>query len=143
MLSAATIIHIIVCVLIIVTILMQSGKGAGLGSSLGGAGSQALFGSSGPTSLFTKVTAVCVAIFMVTSLYISYMSSHKDSTSIMDSVPLVTEVPAAASETKPAEPKIGDDGVKVPGPNSSSAEPEKTAKEAGMTATSEDKTAPK
>ncbi|HQO81772.1 MAG TPA: preprotein translocase subunit SecG, partial [Deltaproteobacteria bacterium] len=41
-------IHILVSVLLIIAVLLQSGKGADIGAVFGGAGSQALFGSAGP-----------------------------------------------------------------------------------------------
>ena len=95
MFTVAIVVHIVVSVVLVLSVLLHSGKGASLGSSFGGStSSQALFGSAGPAGLFTKVTAVCAAIFMVTSLYITYVSAHKDSSSIMQDVPALIEGPA-------------------------------------------------
>ncbi len=110
MFTAIVVLHITVSVVLVGSVLLHSGKGASLGSSFGGStSSQALFGSAGPASLFTKVTAVCATIFMITSLYITYVSAHKDDASIMQDIPTtptIIEDPAFKSK-EPIEPKEG------------------------------------
>ncbi len=94
--TAAVIVHIVVSLVIIVAVLLQSGKGASMGSSFGGStSSQAVFGSAGPATLLIKVTAVCAVIFMATSLYITYKSGHQETDSIMMDVPAVN-IPSAS-----------------------------------------------
>ncbi|MEE9613483.1 MAG: preprotein translocase subunit SecG, partial [Thermodesulfobacteriota bacterium] len=70
MYSAIIALHVAVSIVLIIFVLLQGGgKGAGIGSSFGGGGSsQALFGSSGPTTFLTKLTAASAVIFMTTSL---------------------------------------------------------------------------
>ena len=46
MVIALTILHVLMCFAIIAIVLLQSGKGADIGSAFGGAGSQAVFGST-------------------------------------------------------------------------------------------------
>ncbi len=58
--------HILVCIILVLMVLLQSGK-EGMGVIFGG-GSQSFFGSSGAGSLLAKITAVCAAIFLLTSL---------------------------------------------------------------------------
>jgi len=62
--------HILVCVLLVVIVLLQTGKGADLGALAGG-GSQTVFGSRGPTTFFHYLTTGAAALFMVTSLFLS------------------------------------------------------------------------
>ena len=103
MLSIAIAIHVIVSLLIIAAVLLHSGKGASMGSSFGGStSSQALFGSAGPATILTKITAACAVIFMITSIYISYMSAHSESSSIMQDVPSVQEEPSQETPVKEA-----------------------------------------
>jgi preprotein translocase subunit SecG len=66
--------HVIVCILLILIVLLQSGKGAEMGVSMGGGAGQTLFGASGPASLLAKVTTAVAVIFMITSLTLAYMS---------------------------------------------------------------------
>ena len=76
-------IHVFVCVLLVLIVLLQGGKGATMGASFGGGGSQALFGPTGPATILTKITTAVAIIFMLTSLTLAYMSVHKNTTSVM------------------------------------------------------------
>ena len=70
--------YIINCLLLILVVLMQKGKGSmGLGGFGGGA--QMLFGGSGGQDMFQKITWVLGAIFMSGALMLSLMKSteHK------------------------------------------------------------------
>lgn len=73
------IIHILVCFALILIVLLQAGKGAEMGAAFGGA-SQTLFGSAGAMGFLSKLTAVAAAIFMVTSLLLTFSSTRKAST---------------------------------------------------------------
>lgn len=93
-------IHILVSILLIIAVLLQSGKGADIGAVFGGAGSQALFGSAGPADFLNKATRVLVVVFMLTSLTLGYSTFKKPSQSIMDK-PAAT-APAAPAKNAPA-----------------------------------------
>jgi protein translocase SecG subunit len=61
-------------------VLLQAGRGGGIGLAFGGGGgSQSVFGSSGGANFLTKMTAVCAFIFFANSLALAYMSSQSDS----------------------------------------------------------------
>ncbi len=89
--------HILACIFLVTSVLFQVGKGASVGSSMGGgSSSQAFFGSAGPATFLTKITAACAIIFMLSALYLSYLSAGGASTSsIMSSVPTVKETPVS------------------------------------------------
>lgn len=74
-----TIIHIIACLALIVIVLLQTGKGASIGASFGGGGSQTLFGGSGAATFLSKATTTIAIIFMLTSLTLAYMSGNASS----------------------------------------------------------------
>ena len=93
------VVHITVSILLIVSVLLQSGKGADIGAVFGGAGSQALFGSAGPADFLNKATRVLVIVFMVTSLTLGYFAFQKPTQSIMDAQKVSdTVVPAAPAQ---------------------------------------------
>jgi preprotein translocase subunit SecG len=71
------IIHIFVCCVLMFVVLLQQGKGGGMGSAFGGASAQ-VFGGSGAGNILTRATAICAAIFMLTSVSLAYMSSSGD-----------------------------------------------------------------
>jgi preprotein translocase subunit SecG len=70
------IIHVFVCFFLILVVLLQQGRGGGLGS-MGGATAQ-VFGGRGAGNFMTRLTAACAAIFMITSISLAYLSSAGD-----------------------------------------------------------------
>lgn len=110
MLTILIIIHVIVCIALILIVLLQKGKGADMGAAFGGGGSQTLFGTSGAGTFLTKATTTVAIIFMVTSVSIAYLSSHRQGKSIMAKEPVTqqsTAVPASAKKPLPAKSKSG------------------------------------
>ncbi len=63
--------HILISILLIVIVLLQSGKGGGLAGSLGGGVSTAMFGGQGADKLMTRLTTGLAATFMVLAILIS------------------------------------------------------------------------
>ena len=98
------IIHIIVCIALIMIVLLQTGKGADMGAAFGGGSNQTLFGSTGASTFLSKATTGAAVIFMVSSLGLAYMSSHRSGTeSIVTDTPAPVESPAQpAPGTPPA-----------------------------------------
>ena len=89
-----TVLHVAVCVILILVVLLQAGKGANMGAVFGGS-SQTVFGSSGPGSFLGKMTTVVATVFMLTSLALSYSATHKAS-SVMEKA-----APQAQQQTMP------------------------------------------
>jgi preprotein translocase subunit SecG len=73
-----TTLHVVFCLFLILVILLQTGKGGGMGSAFGG-GSSTVFGPRGPGSFIAKLTGIVAAMFMVTSMVLAYISSSKAS----------------------------------------------------------------
>jgi len=59
---------IINCLVLIVVVLLQSGKAADLAGAFGGAGSQTAFGPRGAATVLSQATTWCAVMFMVCSL---------------------------------------------------------------------------
>lgn len=60
--------HVLICALLIVVVLLQSGEAADLAGAFGGAGSQTAFGPRGATTFLAKATTWCAVMFMLTSM---------------------------------------------------------------------------
>ena len=60
------ILHVLVCIILILIVLLQAGKGANMGAAFGGS-SQTVFGSSGAGTFLGKLTAGVAIVFMLTS----------------------------------------------------------------------------
>src|SRR6202045_5463940 len=63
--------HILVCGLLIIVVLLQSGEAADLAGAFGGAGSQTAFGPRGAATFLSKATTWCAIMFMMTSMAIT------------------------------------------------------------------------
>jgi preprotein translocase subunit SecG len=56
------------CLVLIVVVLLQSGKAADLAGAFGGAGSQTAFGPRGAASVLSQATTWCAVMFMVCAM---------------------------------------------------------------------------
>lgn len=75
-----TIIHVVLCVLLIGMILLQQGKSADLASAFGGQGSQTAFGPRGASNILSKSTTWCAVAFMVTSIGLTILMQRSAGT---------------------------------------------------------------
>jgi preprotein translocase subunit SecG len=71
--AVVTILHVIVCVFLVAVVLLQRGKGAQIGAVFGGGAGATMFGGRGAGSFLSRLTAGAAAIFMITSLSLSYL----------------------------------------------------------------------
>lgn len=104
-------IHVIICVLLVVTVLLQFGKGAEMGAIMGGGASQSVFSSSAKGNFMTKLTSVLAIGFMVNSIVLTTVKSREAKKSLFDNeapvaAPLNSDVQALDTknvQTVPAE----------------------------------------
>jgi len=59
---------VINCLVLIIVVLLQSGKAADLAGAFGGAGSQTAFGPRGAATILSQATTWCAIMFMVCAL---------------------------------------------------------------------------
>jgi len=93
------VIHILVCVFLIVLVLLQPGKGGGLGSVFGGGSSDSVFGSSGAAPFLTKLTRLLALIFVITSLSLGYFSVRSIKSTVISDVPAVEQNVSSPEES--------------------------------------------
>jgi preprotein translocase subunit SecG len=87
MYSFLVFVHIIVCVGLILVVLFQAGKGAGLGNLFGGGGGDQLFSAPSGTAFIKKVTTGMAIVFIVTSVSLTLLSSRRSNRSLLESLP--------------------------------------------------------
>lgn len=84
-------IHLLTCVLLILIVLLQSGKGSAAGI-FGASGADNLFASPTAFNAVNKFTAVLAVILMCTSIALTIASNKARNSSVLDNV----EIPATA-----------------------------------------------
>jgi len=89
-----TAVHVIVCLMLILVVLLQSGKAADLAGAFGGMGSQTVFGPRGTATVLSKATTIAAALFMITSLSLGILSNGQSRTSNSVIENRVKKVPA-------------------------------------------------
>ena len=105
-----TALHIVVSLILILVVLLQTGKRADLAGAFGGGGSQTVFGTRGAATFLSKLTTAAAVLFMLTSLGLSLVSARDmgESGSILpDEAPAESSAPAPAPTeggTAPALP---------------------------------------
>ena len=73
-----------------------------MGAAFGGGSSQTLFGSTGASTFLSKATTGAAIVFMVTSLGLAYLSSHRTGgPSVVTDSPAPVEGQAAPGATTP------------------------------------------
>jgi preprotein translocase subunit SecG len=71
-------IHVLICLGLILSILMQSSKGEGLAGAFGGTSlTGAVFGGRGAASFLSKATTVVAIAFMISSLTLTFLSPSR------------------------------------------------------------------
>ena len=107
MITTLIVLHVIICVLLVVTVLLQFGKGAEMGAVMGGGASQAVFSSSSKGNFFTKLTSVLAIGFMLNSIALTTLKSREAKKSLFDdeaeiAQPLNSDAAKAAAPTATA-----------------------------------------
>ena len=80
-------VHIIVCVGLILVVLFQAGKGAGLGNLFGGGGGDQLFSAPSGSAFIRKLTTGMAIVFVFTSLGLTILTSQRNQHSLMEQIP--------------------------------------------------------
>ena len=68
------IVQVLIAVSVIGLVLLQQGKGADAGAAFGSGGAGSVFGSRGPATLLTRMTAILAAVFFVNSIGLAYLA---------------------------------------------------------------------
>ena len=97
--------HVIVCFILIIVIMLQSGNAADLAGAFGGAGSQTAFGPRGAATFLSRATTWCAIVFMMTSLTLSFKRAPNQATST-GSILEQTSQPGPAPAKPAAAPPV-------------------------------------
>jgi preprotein translocase subunit SecG len=93
--------HILICAVLIIVVLLQSGEAADLAGAFGGAGSQTAFGPRGAATFLTKATTWCAIMFMMTSMA---LTMHQNSKAASSGSSVLQQFSKTSKQTAPATP---------------------------------------
>jgi preprotein translocase subunit SecG len=106
--------HVVICGLLIVVIMLQSGEAADLAGAFGGAGSQTAFGPRGAATFLSKATTWCAIMFMMTSMALTMHQNTTAASAGSSVLQQFSQVPAKPSA--PAAPAAPGSVPAVPAP---------------------------
>jgi preprotein translocase subunit SecG len=95
-------VHILVCFLLVIVVMLQSGTAADLAGAFGGAGSQTAFGPRGAATFLSRATTWCAIVFMMTSMALSVKRAGPHAAA-MGSILEETTAPAPSTPATPAQ----------------------------------------
>ena len=90
------VLHILVCIILVLVVLLQRGKGSDMGAALGGGGSNTVFGGRGAGNFLTKLTTGAAIGFMLTSLSLSYIANRDADLLTLDEAELEELAPSSS-----------------------------------------------
>jgi preprotein translocase subunit SecG len=93
--------HVVICGLLIMVIMLQSGEAADLAGAFGGAGSQTAFGPRGAATFLSKATTWCAIMFMLTSMA---LTMHQNSAVVSSGSSVLQQFSKTSKQPAPAVP---------------------------------------
>lgn len=105
--------YVIVCALLIITILLQQGKGGDIANAFGGGSSQAVFGARSGATLLTRATAVLAALFVIGAITLTIWGQRGPG-SVVGGIDGPDPAPAAATPAPAAQPATVPPGNTTP-----------------------------
>ncbi|MFI5316135.1 MAG: preprotein translocase subunit SecG [Myxococcota bacterium] len=133
-------IYFAVCLILIVIVLLQHGKGADIGVSLGSGASNTVFGARGAGNFLTKLTTGSAILFMILAFSLARCSPETTSTDLLSApaspakeapkseAPATSGPESAAPPSEPGAPPSGFEAVEPPKPSEAPAPPAPPAK---------------
>jgi preprotein translocase subunit SecG len=73
-----TVFFVMLCFVLILVVLLQSGSAADLAGAFGGAGSQTAFNPRGAATFLSKATTWCAIMFMITAMVLALRQERPD-----------------------------------------------------------------
>ena len=93
--------YVLVCGLLIITILLQQGKGGDIANAFGGGSSQAVFGARSGATLLTRATTVLAALFIIGALALTVYGTRGPG-SVVGGIEGPAPTPAPPANATPA-----------------------------------------
>ncbi len=96
--------YVLTCIVLMLVILLQQGKGGDIANAFGGGASQAAFGARSGATVLSRATTVCAVLFIVGAMVLGILGQRGPSSVIGGRGPAAAPRPAAPAPTAPATP---------------------------------------
>jgi preprotein translocase subunit SecG len=106
--------HVVASLVLILVVLLQSGKAGDLASTFGSSGSQTAVGSVGAATFLTKATTFCAILFMLTSLSLAVLYTQGSGGSVIETVDLPEAVPVESTTEEPTAEESATESLTAP-----------------------------
>jgi preprotein translocase subunit SecG len=123
------------CLVLIIVVLLQSGKAADLAGAFGGAGSQTAFGPRGAATILSQATTWCAVMFMVCAMAMVLRTDkalEQGGDSVLQNV--AKPAPKKAPATTPATPAAPQPNTQAPSQQPATQQPVQQAPAASQPA---------
>ncbi len=97
-----TIIYVVVCLVLLMAILLQQGRGGDIASAFGGSSSQTAFGARAGATLLTRITTGAAVLFMVGAIALGIVWQRRGGASVVSGKSAPVSAPAAPAPAAPA-----------------------------------------
>jgi preprotein translocase subunit SecG len=130
-----TLFFVMNCLVLIIVVLLQSGKAADLAGAFGGAGSQTAFGPRGAASLLSQATTWCAIMFMICAmaLVLRVDKAGGSGASILEKVSKSAPAKTAPVTPVPAIPAPQSNTAPAPAPAAPSSSTPQTTPQSSST----------
>jgi preprotein translocase subunit SecG len=97
-------VYVIVCLVLVLVVLLQQGKGGDIASAFGGGSSQAAFGARSGATVLSRATTIAAVLFMLGALALGILGQRGPGSVIGGRAPLQAPGTPASTTQKPATP---------------------------------------
>ena len=110
--------YVLTCMVLMLVILLQQGKGGDIANAFGGGSSQAAFGARSGATVLSRATTVCAVLFVVGALVLGIVGQRGPGSVIGGRVPARAPAapPAATLPPNPAPPAATTPAPATPAP---------------------------
>jgi preprotein translocase subunit SecG len=94
--------YVLTCMVLMLVILLQQGKGGDIANAFGGGSSQAAFGARSGATVLSRATTICAVLFVVGAIVLGIVGQRGPGSVIGGRVP--ARAPTAPATPAPAAP---------------------------------------
>ncbi len=98
-------IYVITCLVLMLVVLLQQGKGGDIANAFGGGASQAAFGARSGATVLSRATTVCAVLFMLGALLLGVLGQRGPGSVVGGSTPASRPAQSKPAPPQPAPPQ--------------------------------------